>query len=194
MYFLLSGDATARDAPWWERATTPTMIQYGVGFDGEFVLAPGEICAQTKAPCILGSGAGIAANLGVLYGRTSYLGLAYALTKQDPSRLYRLATLQQARLEFRKFLETERDLRFFGSLGIGAAGYGEEWSIDTYGPLASVAIGAEFELSEKVVAVGSIGYRAIRFSSFQDTAGTQRAGGLTHIFALEIALAARTAP
>jgi hypothetical protein len=184
--------AQANETPWWARGiSSPTMVEYGVGFDGEFVLNAGGLCSSS-APCILGSGAGIAANLGVLYGRTTYLGVAYSLTKQDPSRLYRFATLQQGRIELRRYVASERDLRFFGTLGAGVAGYGEEWGVDTYGPLLSVAFGAELELSAKTVAVASIAYRGVSFTGFRDTAGNAREAGISHFLALEIALEARS--
>jgi hypothetical protein len=184
--------AVRAEPPWWARGwSTPTMVQYGVGFDGEFVIAPGDICPKTE-PCILGSGGGITANIGLLYGRSSYAGIAYSLTKQNPSRLYRFATLQEGRLEIRRYLESERDTRLFGAIGTGLAGYGEEWGVDTYGPLIMAAVGAEVELSAKTVAVASLGYRAVRFSSFRDSAGTERNWGVSHFMSLEVALEARS--
>jgi hypothetical protein len=191
---LLCARAHAADASWWATAwSSPTMVQYGVGFNGAFVLEAGNICASSTTPCILGSGGGIGANLGVLYGDATYLGVAYTLTKQDPSRLYRLATLQQGHLELRRFWETGRDIRAYVAVLAGLAGYGEEWGVDTYGPLAGLAVGAELELSERTVITASLGYRGIRFSSFQDTSGTVRSAGISHILALEIALQARSA-
>jgi hypothetical protein len=191
---LVCGQLHAAETPWWAKAwSSPTMVQYGVGFNGAFVLEPGDLCANSAAPCILGSGGGIGANLGVLYGEATYLGVAYTLTKQDPSRLYRLATLQQGHLELRKFWETGRDVRAYAAILAGFAGYGEEWGVDTYGPLVGVALGAELELSERTVLTASLGYRGIRFSSFRDTSGTERSAGISHMMALEIALQARSA-
>jgi hypothetical protein len=185
--------AHAEETPWWALGwSTPNMVQYGVRFDGEFVLSPGDVCASKTAPCILGSGGGIALNLGFLYGRTTYLGLSYSLTKQDPNRLYRLATLQQGRVEFRRYVETGKDLRFFGVAGGGIAGYGDEWTVDTFGPLLAFGFGTEVELSTQTVFVASVGYRGVRFSSFRDSAGTDRPWGVAHFLSLELGLEARS--
>jgi len=180
-----------KNESWWRRWSSPSQVQYGVAFDGEFVLAPGGIC-DPSAPCILGSGGGVSVRFGVLYGRATYLGLTYSLTKQDPARLYRFATLQQGRLEFRKYLDSERDVRLFGGVGVGLAGYGDQWGVDTFGPVGSIGGGLEIELSARTVVVTSLAYRLIRLSSFRDSSNLDRPAGYTHILGLELALEARS--
>ena len=124
-----------------------TFLQYGVAFTVEGVAAPGPICADTANPCILGSGGGIAVRVGARLAEDWYVGGAYEFSKQDPGELYRLAILQQARAEVRRYFRTGRVVTPFALLGLGLAGYGNEWSLDTWGLTAALGIGVEVELS-----------------------------------------------
>jgi hypothetical protein len=79
--------------------TTIVYFQYGVALAAEIVSSPGPICDTPAAPCILGPGGGIAVRAGFRGAGPIYLGGAYELTKQDPSKLYRIALLQRVRAE-----------------------------------------------------------------------------------------------
>lgn len=165
-------------------------MQYGVGLATEIVTSPGAMC-DVAAPCLLGSGAGVQARLGFLYGRTLYAGIAYALTKQDPSRVYRFATLQQLRIEARRYINTGQVVRGFVGLGGGLAGYGDEWRVDTFGPLGFVSLGSEIEFSHRTLLTASISYRVVRFNSFMDSGKTERPGGFAQFMALDFVFEAR---
>jgi hypothetical protein len=52
-------------------------IQYGVAFTVEDVAEPGPVCSDAGVPCILGSGGGIAARVGVRPVEDWYIGGAY---------------------------------------------------------------------------------------------------------------------
>ena len=185
-----SKDVEGLGGPWWQNPTEPTAMQYGVGLATEIVTSPGAMC-NVAAPCLLGSGAGVQARLGFLYGRTLYAGVAYALTKQDPQRVYRFATLQQLRIEARRYINTGQLVRGFVGLGGGIAGYGDEWQVDTFGPLGFLSIGSEIELSHRTLLTASISYRVVRFNSFTDSGRTDRAGGFAQFIALDFVFEAR---
>lgn len=185
-----SKEAEGLSGAWWTNPAEPTAFQYGVGLATEVVTNPGAMC-DVAAPCLLGSGAGVQARLGLLYGRTLYAGVAYALTKQDPSRVYRFATLQQVRIELRRYINTGQLIRGFVGIGGGIAGYGDEWSVDTFGPLGFLSVGGEIELSHRTLLTTSISYRLARFNSFTDSGRTDRPGGFAQFIALDFVFEAR---
>jgi hypothetical protein len=135
-------------------------VQFGVAFTTEFVIDAGKMCALAPA-CILGSGGGVVARLGRRSAGPWYFGGAYELSKQDPSNLYRFATLQQARAEARWYLDTGRDIYPYATAGSGAAAYGDEWNIDTYGPIESLGIGVEAQVSRRTVVGFATSYRLL---------------------------------
>ncbi len=168
-----------------------SYFQYGVSFAAEVVLAAGNICRSTE-PCILGSGGGLALRGGYRSSGPWYLGGAYELTKQDPNNLYRLATLQQARLELRYYFETGRDLSPLFTAGAGVAGYGNEWGIDTWGPLGFLGAGLEFQVSRKIIVGFHASYRALSTGRFSDPGtGSPRAAGVTSFLGMELVLEGR---
>jgi hypothetical protein len=190
-------DATAEPAL---RVTKPpplnvTYLQYGVSFTGEFAASPGPICKDAgvggNAPCILGSGGGVAIRVGYRSAGPWYLGGAYELSKQDSSQLYRLAILQQLRGEARYYVPTGWDASPFGSAGFGVAVYGNEGAIDTVAPSVFAALGAEAQLSRRVVVGVALAYRALYFTSFTDSSGTSRAAGIASVVGLDLSLEAR---
>jgi hypothetical protein len=168
-----------------------TSLQYGVAFTIEGVAAPGPVCADTSAPCILGSGGGIAVRAGARVTEDWYFGGVYELSKQDPGKLYRLAILQQARAEVRRYFRTGRVVTPFALLGLGLAGYGNEWALDTWGPTASFGVGAEVELSAKARLGISLAYRPLYLHSFVDSSTLSHDAGVAHIIGIELALEAR---
>jgi hypothetical protein len=172
-----------------------TYLQYGVAFTGEFVSSAGPICKNAglsgNAPCIFGSGGGVAIRVGYRSAGPWYIGGAYELSKQDPSQLYRLAILQQLRGEARYYVPTGWDASPFGSVGVGMSVYGNEGAIDTYAPSAFGAIGAEAQLSRRVVVGVALAYRLLYFAAFTDSSGTARGAGLAQVVGLDLSLEAR---
>jgi hypothetical protein len=171
-----------------------SYAQYGVGLSAEGVLSAGPVCPSgtSTANCILGSGGGIAIRVGWRRGEFVYLGGAYEMTKQDPNQLYRLGILQQARAEGRKYFPTGRDATPFVLLGGGVQGYGNEWSIDTWGLNATLGVGLEVELGGPLLEV-SLAYRPMYFERWTDTSTLTHDAGIAHFLAFEVSLEARDA-
>jgi hypothetical protein len=139
----------------------------------------------------LGSGAGVAIRVGLRTAGPWYFGGAYELSKQDPDKLYRLAILQQLRFEARYYIDTGRDVQpvFIGSAGV--TGYGNEWGVDTFGPLVSIGAGAEAQISRTTVVGVYLAYRAMYLKGFNDPTHTDRSAGVAQLLALEFDLGAR---
>ncbi|AKV03057.1 hypothetical protein AKJ09_09720 [Labilithrix luteola] len=178
-----------------ERAPPPptnvVYLQYGVAFTAEVLSSAGAICSNTTVPCILGTGGGITIRAGWRGTGSLYIGGAYALSKQDPNKLLRLAILQQARAEGRYYLMTGRDTEPYLMLGLGVAGYGNEWSVDTYGPAASLGAGIEAQVTRRTVVGVAVGYRVLHFNSFTDTSGADREAGIAQFVGLDLVLEQR---
>ena len=172
-------------------------LQYGVALTGEFVASPGPLCNSTRPPpntppaCIFNSGGGVALRVGYRAASPWYLGGAYEMSKQDPNNLYRLAILQQLRAELRYYVETGRDVQpvLFG--GVGIAGYGNQWSIDTWGPMGQLGAGVELQITRRTVVEAAAYYRLLYFGAMTDTSGTARDGGIASMVGLELGLAQR---
>ncbi len=193
------------DTPNVENASNPlhlaqAFLQYGVAFTGEFVAVPGSICSVSAGQaCILGPGGGITVRLGRRLRSPFYLGGAYEFTKMDSSQLYRLAILQQLRAEGRYYISTGHTTEPYAMATVGAAGYGNLWGIDSSGPAFGLGIGAEFQLSTYLVVGLSLNYRAIFFTRFTDSAGTERpcsaaacdSPGFAHLFGFDLILESR---
>ncbi len=179
---------TAQPAP-----PTQQFIQYGVAFTVEGIASAGPICSGAGNPCILGSGGGIAIRVGWRPSEELYVGGAYEFSKQDPGKLYRLGILQQARGEVRYYFRTGRSLTPFALLGGGLTGYGNEWSVDTWGPTATCGAGLEAELSGGELLGLALVYRPVYLHSFVDSSTLSHDSGVAHIIGLELALEARDA-
>jgi hypothetical protein len=167
------------------------QIEYGVAFTVEGVAHAGPICANTSQPCILGSGGGIDARVGWRPSENFYLGGAYEFSKQDPGKLYRLAILQQARMEMRLYFPTGESAEPFVLFGAGLAGYGNEWAVATWGAGATFGGGLEVELSGGSLLNVSVAYRPIFLRSFEDSIPAFHEAGIAHFITLEIALEAQ---
>jgi hypothetical protein len=167
-----------------------SFIQYGVALTAEFVAAAGPIC-DANAPCVLGSGGGIAARAGWRSAGPWYLGGAYEISKQDPNELYRLGVLQQLRAEARYYISTGLTTSPFFTAGLGVAAYGNELAFDTWGPLASVGFGAETQISRLFVVGYAIAYRAILLRAFYEPSSTLREAGVAQIVGLDLQLEGR---
>lgn len=163
-------------------------IQYGVALSAEIVASPGPACSDTVAACILGSGGGIVARVGWRRSETLYIGGAYEMSKQDPHQLYRLGLLQQARVEFRRYVPTGRETAPFFLLGVGLGAYGNEWwPVDTWGPNATAGGGLEVQLGGSVLVV-SLAYRPMYFQAWKDSSTLSHDSGIAHFVGLEAAI------
>jgi hypothetical protein len=171
--------------------TNIVYFQYGVALAAEIVSSAGPICDTPAAPCILGPGGGITVRAGWRGAGPIYLGGAYELTKQDPSKLYRLALLQQARAEGRYYFMNARVTEPYAALGLGIAGYGNEWGIDTWGPNGSFGFGVEYQVTQRTVIGMGLDYRVIYFSQFTDTSGAARSGGISQLVGINLVLEQR---
>jgi hypothetical protein len=165
-------------------------VQYGVAFTVEGVAAAGPVCSAPNSPCILGSGGGVAIRVGYRPGEDLYVGGAYEFSKQDPNNLYRLGILQQARAELRRYFPTGSRTTPFVAFGAGLAGYGDEWSIATWGVTACAGAGLEVELTGAVHLGVALMYRPLYLTAWVDS-GTPHDAGVAHLVGLELALEAQ---
>ena len=179
--------ATAASAP---PPARMTYLQYGIAFTAEFATG-GAFCDDPQLNCILGSGGGIAGRIGWRSAGDWYFGGAYELSKQDPTKLYRLAILQQLRAEARHYWWRGKDTQPLVAMGAGLAGYGNEWGIATWGPTAFAGAGVESQLADGPVLGFIIGYRPIYFWRFDDTNQQSHGPGFAHMLGIDITLEAR---
>lgn len=188
-------EETARFTKDLETAPPPpthvVYFQYGVAFATEQIVSAGAICHNAALPCVLGSGGGIVVRGGWRSSGPLYLGVAYEVTKQDANKLYRLGLLQQARVEGRFYFMTARVTEPYISASAGLAGYGNQWSVDTWGPGGSLGAGLEYQITRQTVVGLAASYRMIYFSQFTDTAGAARDGGIGQLFGLDLVLEQR---
>jgi hypothetical protein len=168
------------------------FIQYGVAFTTEFVASSGNMCATTPATCILGSGGGVVLpRLGWRFPGSWYMGVAYEMTKQDASTLYRLPILSQARAEGRYYFMIGQVLTPYVGASGGIAWYGNEWAANTFGPGASASLGVEAQVSRGTVVGLTFNYRAIYFKPFVDSSNTAHEGSVAQLLGLELQLEVR---
>ena len=171
--------------------TNVVYVQYGVALTAEAVAAAGPICDNVTVPCILGPGGGVAVRVGWRGAGALYLGGAYELSKQDPNKLLRLAILQQVRAEARYYLISGRDTEPYGVGGLGVAGYGNEWGVDTWGPAGFLGLGIETQITRRTVVGVALAYRLVYFQDFTDTTGAPRAAGVAQLIGLDLVLEQR---
>ena len=163
-------------------------IQYGVALAAETVASSGAICAGLPN-CIFGSGGGLVVRVGWRPSDAFFIGGSYEVSKQDPDQLYRLGILQQLRAEGRRYFATGREVTPFLLVGAGVAAYGNEWTVDTWGPTATLGGGIEVELGGPVLLL-SAAYRPMYFHSW-DVSGTELGSGIVHFVGLDIAVEAK---
>jgi hypothetical protein len=172
-------------------------VQYGVAITTEGILSAGDVCPSgATAPCILGSGGGLAVRAGYRSRGPWYVGGAYEFSRHDSSNLLRLAIMQQLRGEFRYYADRGNRLTPYASAGLGAVFYGDEWGTDTGGVTAFIGGGAEFQVSETTVIGAALVYRPLLLRGWTDSAGQRRADrylgfGLAHVLSLEFTLEVR---
>jgi hypothetical protein len=170
---------------------TRAFFQYGLSFTGEAVASAGPMCTTAAAPCIFGSGGGVAARVGRRARTPWYFGVAYEFSKHDPAQLYRLAILQQLRFEARYYLLTSTKLQPFvlGAAGVNA--YGNLWGVDTFGAGATLGAGVEAQVAYAATVGLSLGYRVLGFTAFTDSSQTSRDAGFAHVFGIDLSLETR---
>lgn len=166
-------------------------IQYGVAFTVEDVAHSGPVCADPNQPCILGSGGGIDIGVGWRPTDDFYIGGAYEFSKQDPNKLYRLAILQQVRVEMRHYFPTGQIAEPFVLFAVGLAAYGNEWDVATWGPSGTIGGGVEVELNGGAVLDVSLAYRPIYLRSFTDSIPAFHDAGIAHFISFQVALEAQ---
>jgi opacity protein-like surface antigen len=168
-------------------------LQYGAAFTAETRVASGGACPKGEAvPCILNSGGGIALRVGHRSQRGLYLGGAYEFSKHDSSNLLNLAILQQLRGEIRRYLTSGERMAPYALGGLGLAGYGNEWSVDTWGGVVNVGIGVEYEVTREVFIGLAPAYRVFVLRGWHDKAGQDRPGGIAQFLGLELTLEVRS--
>ena len=167
------------------------FLQYGVAFAVEGVASPGPICDNPGNPCILGSGGGVAVRVGWRPSERLYLGGSYELTKQESDKLYQLGILQQVRGELREYVPTGHRTTPFALLGAGLAGYGNEWSIATWGPVATLGAGLEVEVSGGLLLDVSLAYRPLYLQRFVDSSTLSHDAGVAQFVGIELAVEAQ---
>lgn len=164
------------------------FIQYGVALAAEAVASAGTICDRVDN-CIFGGGGGLIARVGWRSPGALYVGGAYEVSKQDPAQLYRLGILQQVRAEGRRYFPSGREVTPFVLLGAGLGGYGNEWSIDTWGPAGTLGGGIEVELGGPVLLL-SLAYRPMYFHGWV-VASNELQSGVAHFVGIDISVEAK---
>ena len=177
--------------------TSSRYVQYGVAISSEAVLDAGDVCPpNASAPCILGSGVGPTVRVGYRARGPWYVGGAYEFSRQESSNLLRLAILQQLRAETRYYANTGSRMRPYGTTGLGAVLFGNEWGTETGGVTTFLGGGLEFEVSRTTVIGAGLFYRLLLLRGWTDSADQRRADrffgfGLAHIWTIEVAIEAR---
>jgi len=186
-----------------ETSTAPPPInvhylQYGVALVAETVASAGDVCPDYPgaAPCILGSGGGLAIRVGYRSRGPWYVGGAYEFSRQDSSNLLRIAILQQLRAESRFYFDKANRLTPYLASGLGAALYGDQWGTDTGGVTTFLGGGVEFQITQSTVIGAALVYRPLLLRGWFDEAGQRRADqflgfGLAHLVALELVMELR---
>ncbi|MBK9260468.1 MAG: hypothetical protein IPM54_11620 [Polyangiaceae bacterium] len=163
-------------------------VQYGIAIVFENDINPGAVCSSpgsANAPCILGGAGGLAIRGGYRSAGPWYIGGAYQFAKMDSSNLYRLGIFQQLRLEMRYLPDLGTRTAPYGSWGIGALAYGNEWGVETGGGLLFGGLGVEVEISRTaLIGFGAV-YRAMLMAGWTDTAGTIRETGVAQFWGAE---------
>jgi hypothetical protein len=174
-----------------------STAQLGFAVAAETVVSPGNVCPDdATAPCILGSGGGLAVRFGYRLGGPWYFGGSYEFSRHDSSNLLRLGILQQLRAEARYYFDRGDRATGFLAAGAGVHVYGSDWAASTGGGVATLGGGVELELSANAIVGCAVMYRLLVPRAFRDGAGEQRGDGLlgfglAHLVGLEFALEVR---
>ena len=172
--------------------TNVDYLQFGVAFTGEFNLNPGAICPKDAiAPCILGSGGGVAARAGYRSRGPWYVGGAYEFNRIDTSSLMRLGVLQQLRAEMRYYYNLGLRTEPYFTSGLGGVAFGNEWGVEAGGLSTYGGFGFEVQLSRENVVGAALVYRPLLLFGWTDHAEQHRDTGIAHFVGLDIVLEAR---
>lgn len=163
---------------------------YGVAVTADALLRAGATC-DGDAPCILGGGGGLALRGGFRWPDGWYVGGAYQVSRTDSANLYRLATLQQVRVEVRRMIDLGYRTVPYVQTAAGAVAYGNELGIATGGGTVVAGGGLEFQLSRLAVLGVAIRYQPVLLAGFRDGAGYERSWGLAHFASMELQLELR---
>jgi hypothetical protein len=180
----------------------PINVRYlhtGVGLSGEIIppAFAGDVCPPgAAAPCIFGSGVGLAFRVGYRSRGPWYVGGAYQVSRHDASNLLRLAIMQQLRGEVRRYFDFGTQFTPYAAAGLGAALYGNEFGAETGGVAGMLAGGAEFQVSRGTTVGIALAYRPFLLRTWTDGAGQERADrfagfGAAHAVALEATFESR---
>ncbi|MSP24273.1 MAG: hypothetical protein EXR75_03725 [Myxococcales bacterium] len=166
-------------------------VSYGAAFTA-YVLADAGAGCPSSVPCIYGGGGGLALRGGFRWPGPWYLGGAYQVSTTDSANIYRLATLQELRVEMRYSFDMGFRSVPYLTWGAGGVAYGDEWGVETGGASVFGGVGVDLQLSR--VALLGVGVRCqpMVFAGFVDTAGFERPGALAQFVALELELQIRT--
>jgi hypothetical protein len=168
-------------------------VQYGVAVAVEMNVSAGATCPEdAQAPCILGSGGGLAIRLGYRAPGPWYVGGAYEFIKMDSSNLYRLGIFQQLRAELRYLPDIGLRAAPYVTVGLGGMAYGNEWGVETGGGLVFAGAGVEIEVSRTALLGVSFVYRPVLIAPWRDTAGQQRDLGVAQFIGFDFLLEIRT--
>jgi hypothetical protein len=164
-------------------------FQYGAGLTAEALASAGALCSKTpNAPCVVGSGGGLAVRFGYRYHAPFHLGAAYECSKLDAHKAVVLPILQQLRVEARYFVPLLLPHSAFIVAGAGGAGYGAEWSVQTFGGMLLFGGGIEWHLSRTAVLATSVTYRPILLKAWVDPTGQSRPSGVVSFVGLEVSV------
>jgi hypothetical protein len=164
-------------------------FQYGAGLTAELLASAGVVCSDTpEAPCVIGSGGGLAVRFGYRYHAPFFLGAAYECSKLDAHKAVALPILQQLRAEVRYYVPLLAPHSPFLVLGGGAEGYGNEWSVQTFGGMLLGGVGVEWHLSETTALTSSLTYRPMLLKAWNDPTGQNRPSGVLSFVGLEVSV------
>lgn len=166
--------------------------EYGLAITAEMNVGSGATCPKAQsptdrvAPCILGSGGGIALRGGYRSPGPWYIGGAYEFSKMDSSNLYRLGILQQLRAEMRYIVDTGYRTSPYFAWGVGGVFYGNEWGVETAGAMVFGGVGLSIEVSRLAIVGLGFNYKPVLIAGWTDTAGQIRSTGLAQFFSFEL--------
>ena len=142
-------------------------------------------------PCVLGSGGGLVARAGYRSRGPWYVGGAYEFDRIDTSSLMRLGILQQLRGEMRYLFDLGLRTEPYFTSGLGVAGFGNEWGLETWGLTTFLGAGFEVQLSRTTVVGIGMAYRPVLLFGWTDKADQVRNTGVAHYLGIELTMEAR---
>lgn len=188
--------ATADAPPTSAQRPTPLEVdyaQYGLAIGGDIRLTAGAICPEGGVtPCIIGGGGGPVLRGGYRPAGPWYFGGAYGFSKLDSNNQFRLAIFQEARAEFRYFLDFGSRIAPYLVWGGGGVLYGNEFGADTAGASALFGVGAELEITRFALLGVNLHYHPVLLAGYTDTTGQVRNTGVTQFVRLELVIELRS--